>query len=101
MYDSPIPYLNVKFDNVEFYDVAFENYAIIELQATTMLSTPEWNTKFYLKSVSFKDAYFINKAALLSTAVTDTPHGILVIDTFNMEKTTFNNSRGIINFQTM
>jgi hypothetical protein len=35
-----------------------------------MITAPEWNSKIYLQNVNFKDAYFCNDGALLSTKVT-------------------------------
>lgn len=46
----------------------------------TLLTAPEWNSKIYVKNVWFKDCYFINDGAFLSTKVTEKPTGMIIID---------------------
>ncbi|CAD8104832.1 unnamed protein product [Paramecium sonneborni] len=99
--DIKLPYFSIILENVKFYDFSLESQAILELQDITLLTQPEWNCKIYLKNVFFNDTYFINDGAFLSTLLTQKPTGMILIENLNFDNVEFNNSRGIVNFQTM
>ncbi|CAD8199978.1 unnamed protein product [Paramecium pentaurelia] len=94
-------YLNIRLEDVRFYDFAVEDQAIFELLDMTLVTAPEWNSKIYVKNVQFKDCYFINDGAFLSTKLTEKSTGMIIIDNLQMDNIEYNNSRGIIDFQTM
>ncbi|CAD8089599.1 unnamed protein product [Paramecium primaurelia] len=99
--DVKLPYFNIKLENVKFQDFSVESQAIFELQDITLITQPEWNSKIYLKNVIFNDVYFINDGAFLSTQVQKTSTGMILIENLNFNNAEYNNSRGIVNFQTM
>ncbi|CAK88462.1 unnamed protein product (macronuclear) [Paramecium tetraurelia] len=103
VYDSDItlPYLNIRLENVKFYDIAVEKQALFELQSVSFLTPPQWNSKIIITQVQFEDCYFINDGAFLSTAVLDEPMGIVIINSLYMKNMEYNNSRGIVDFTTM
>ncbi|CAD8119529.1 unnamed protein product [Paramecium sonneborni] len=99
--DIKLPYFTIVLENVKFYDLSLENQAIFELQDINLSTSPEWNCKIYLKNIYFNDVYFINDGAFLSTLITQKPTGMILIENLNFNNIEFNNSRGIVNFQTM
>ncbi|CAD8097272.1 unnamed protein product [Paramecium sonneborni] len=103
IYDSEItlPYLNIKLENVRFYDIAVENQAIFELQQVNFLTAPEWSSKILITQVQFYDCYFINNGAFLSTTIFNQPMGMIVINSLMLRNIEYNNSRGIVDFNTM
>lgn len=63
-----------------------------------LVTAPEWNSKIFVKNVWFKDCYFINDGAFLSTKLTEKSTGMILIDNLNMDNIEYNNSRGIVDF---
>ncbi|CAD8095274.1 unnamed protein product [Paramecium sonneborni] len=102
-YDSDIilPYMNIKLENVKFYDIAVESQAIFELQSVNFLTAPEWNSKLLITQTQFYDCYFVNDGAFLSTKIVDRPMGMVIINSLLMRNVEYNNSRGIADFTTM
>ncbi|CAD8202516.1 unnamed protein product [Paramecium octaurelia] len=94
-------YLNIRLEDVVFQDFAVEDQAVFELLDMTLVTAPEWNSKIYVKNVQFKDCYFINDGAFLSTKLSEKPTGMILIDNLHMDNIEYNNSRGIVDFQTM
>ncbi|CAD8210428.1 unnamed protein product [Paramecium pentaurelia] len=103
VYDSNIilPYLKIKLENVQFYDIAIESQALFELQSVIFLTPPQWNNKILINQVQFIDCYFSNDGGFLSTNIFNQPMGIININSLIMRNIEYNNSRGIIDFSTM
>ncbi|CAD8198753.1 unnamed protein product [Paramecium octaurelia] len=99
--DVQLAYFAIKMENVRFQDFSVESQALFELQDITLITQSEWNSKIFLKNVIFNDAYFINDGAFLSTQVTKSPTGMILVENLHLNNVEYNNSRGIVNFQTM